>query len=541
MTHIFIFNNASRAAGYGVGTYIRQLHKGLLTMPDTNVSIVEMYADTKEFSVKEDDCGCIHYLVPPLNAHMESETYLRSIFYILAREMEVGEKDELIFQFNYFHHYPLATLLKAWFPHSLIVLTVHYMNWCFELQGNVRRMKKITATDYEPTDDIEKRVQSSFANERLFLHLADAVFALSKQTMKILADDYKVRLSKIHLVYNGMSDGVCNKAYVENSGTRYVVFVGRLDEIKGLKYLINAFSQIADKHLDANLIIVGEGDFQPYLEQCRKLMGRVAFLGKMQNDVLEEIYASAYIGVMPSFHEQCSYTAIEMMRHGIPIIGTDSTGLGEMLDATPNLRIPIDEENFDEGDFTAMIASQLDLLLSDKKAYKDASDAVSRLYEDRYTVTDMIEGIQKALSTTLSTADRHVHSDYLPHIDDYMIELINKQPDIDIEFYGISGIGCYLWWRVLHLEKEKDVANAYQLAMIKEHMIYYLDWIEDVVKDEPLTAELLGILVDMKRHLFSPTKVERILKRCEGSVCEISSLSEQAILQNALKICTCKI
>ena len=540
MTHFFIFNNTSRAASYGVGTYVRQLSDGLLTMPDTKVSLVEMYADTKEFSVNEDDCGRTHYLIPPLNAYSESEDYLRSVFYFLAGNMRIEKGETLVFQFNYFQHYLLAILLKAGFPHCRIVLTVHYMDWCFELHGNVRHMRKITATGYEPSTDKEKRVLSSFVNEKLFLHLADAVLVLSKQTMKILTDDYKVMPDKTHLVYNGMPNG-SNKSHIENNGMRHVIFVGRLDEIKGLKYLIGAFARIANKHFDTNLTIVGDGDFQPYMAQCRKLLGRVAFLGKMQNDELEDIYASAYIGVIPSFHEQCSYAAIEMMRHGIPIVGTDSTGLGEMLDATPTLRIPIDEEYFDEENFITRIALQLDLLLSDETAYQQASVAVTMLYEERYTITGMIEGVQKALSIISNATDKHVSSDYLPHIDDYMIDLINRQPDIDIGFYGLSGIGTYLWWRVLLLETKNDATNACQLALIKEHLIYYLDWIEEVVKSEPLSEELSIMLVDMKCHSFFPTKVESILKYSKGIDGEVSSASEQAILQNALKICTCKV
>ena len=38
------------------------------------------------------------------------------------------------------------------------------------------------------------------------------------------------------------------------------------------------------------------------------------------------------MGVMPSFHEQCSYVGIEMLMHGLPVIGTDTTGLKEMVE-----------------------------------------------------------------------------------------------------------------------------------------------------------------------------------------------------------------
>ena len=64
MTNIYIFNNASRAAGYGIGTYIKQLAEGLSVMPETKVSLVEMYADTKEFAISDDKDGIRHYLIP---------------------------------------------------------------------------------------------------------------------------------------------------------------------------------------------------------------------------------------------------------------------------------------------------------------------------------------------------------------------------------------------------------------------------------------------------------------------------------------------
>ena len=47
---------------------------------------------------------------------------------------------------------------------------------------------------------------------------------------------------------------------------------------------------------------------------------------------------------MPSFHEQCSYVAIEMMMHGIPLIASTTTGLKEMVtDGVTGMHIPIIE------------------------------------------------------------------------------------------------------------------------------------------------------------------------------------------------------
>ncbi len=538
MTNIFIFNNASRAANYGIGTYVKHLTCGLIDIPETTISLIEMYADTKEFAISEDEYGIRHYLIPP-HSQMENEAYCRIIFYFLARNIETNKKEQIVFLFNYFQHYPLAVLLKAWSPDCKIALTVHYMNWCFELRGNVQYMKEITTEGHKPKDDVERRVISSFADERAFMHLADIIFVLSKSTKEILVNDYNVSLAKIYLVYNGIFGEIINMGNSANRN-RHILFVGRLDEIKGLKYLIDAFCLITEKYPDTNLIIAGDGDFQAYINQSRKLLGRVVFMGRIHQNELEEIYQSAYIGVMPSFHEQCSYTAIEMMRHGIPIIGTDSTGLKEMLDATPHLRIHINDENFDENVFISQLASRMDLLLSSYKTYQQASNIVLKQYKERYTMTTMIQGVQKAVLISKKNTGSNISSDYLPHIDKQMITLINKCPDIDMDFYGLSGIGVYLWWRILQLETEKT-KNADQIALIKENLIYYLDWIEEICENEPISTELFDTLSCMKSHSFYPTKVDSILKKSKKINGFSRFLSEQTILQNALKICTCKI
>lgn len=543
-TRVFIFNNASRAASYGIGTYVRQLSDGLSALPGFNVSFVEMYADTKEFNIKEDERGSLHYQIPALSSAMESETYCRSIFYFLVRNIEADDCTRLVFQFNYFQHRPLAVLLKGQYPYSRIIVTVHYLNWCFELKGNVRRMREIIAKGYEAKNDTERRVLSSFHEEQAFLHLADEVLVLSKKTKATLAKDYKVSDDKMHLVYNGIGMGICSRTLPyknKANAQRNILFVGRLDEIKGLKYLILAFEEIAGKHPDTRLVVVGDGDFQPYLVQARKLQGRITFLGKMQSDEVNEVYKSAYLGVMPSFHEQCSYTAIEMMRHGIPIVGTDSTGLGEMLDATPQLRVYIDEDSFDEEAFVAQIASRMDMLLSDADEYRKASDAVCSLYEKRYKISSMTKGIQQVVLSSFNRMNYTVSPDYYKHIDSRMMQLVNQHPDIDTEFFGMSGIGVYLWWRIKSLAN--NTKEEYQQTMLQEYLIYYIDWLGDAVLLSSLPEEMIVTLMDMYSQGFYRTKVRAILEGLQTGKEKGKFLlpPKDEIITNSLRICNCKV
>ena len=66
MMHIFIFNNARRAANYGIRNYVRLLSDGLLGRSGVKGSFVDLFSDVKEYSIADDERGCRHYQGPGL-------------------------------------------------------------------------------------------------------------------------------------------------------------------------------------------------------------------------------------------------------------------------------------------------------------------------------------------------------------------------------------------------------------------------------------------------------------------------------------------
>lgn len=536
MIHLFIFNNASRAANYGIGTYIRQLSDCLCKWDKAKVSFVDINAATKEFLITEDELGRVHYQIPTLSTSKESDNDCRIIFYLLARHIDKVESDNLVFQFNYFQHRQLAELLKGHYINSRIILTVHYLGWCFELKGNHTTFQKVISRDGDVEENVRQRVIASFEEEKKFLYLADEVLVLSNRTKTILNEEYKVSNTKLHVIYNGLEGG-CILRNEFSSIPRNILFVGRLDEIKGVEYLIKAFKKVASKHKETHLVIVGEGNFQPYLSLCCDIHERVSFLGKISSEELEEIYQSAYIGMLPSFHEQCSYSMIEMMRHGIPVIGTDSTGLSEMLDSTPHMRVSINEDEFDADEHVTQLAVRLDTLLSNNAAYLEASRAMSSIFQERYQASSMLQRFQDILLFSFSRPSYIVSSDYFIQMDYRMFQLINQQPDIDVDFFGLSGIGIYLWWRVQNLHQQE---NKYHLSMIQEHLIYYLDWLLEVSESVLLPNEMISTLYNMKQAGFYKNAVTELLGK-QQCVHNGEMPAEKEIIQNTIKICNCKI
>lgn len=337
----YIVNNASRASNYGIGTYVKQLTYALRMISDIKITIIDLCSDVREFTITTDD-GIYRFQFPGTSEGNESESYCRGIYCILAQTIK--EFSNAVFQFNYFQHYPLAFAIKAHFPHVRILFAVHYLGWCFDLKGNVSLFRKIINSEGEPSKK-EAMVKADYSRSKKFLHLADQIIVLSAFCKKLLIEDYKISKEKIRLIYNGIApidqclSGEAAKRLSPPKAGKSLLYVGRLDEIKGVDFLIKAFSKVLLKNKALHLYVVGDGNYNHLLGLCEGFWSNVTFTGRISKEVLSSIFDGVCLGVLPSFHEQCSYSAIEFMQRGIPFIGTDSTGLSEMLDCVPGFSL----------------------------------------------------------------------------------------------------------------------------------------------------------------------------------------------------------
>lgn len=115
---------------------------------------------------------------------------------------------------------------------------------------------------------------------------------------------------------------------------RTVLFVGRLDKIKGVPYLIEAM-----KDIDAKLVIVGDGALREELEKQAEPFGeKITFLGAVEHAKLPEIYRNADVFVAPSITLENGATEgfglvfVEAMAAGLPVIGTATGGIKDIID-----------------------------------------------------------------------------------------------------------------------------------------------------------------------------------------------------------------
>jgi glycosyltransferase len=350
MTKVYVFENKGRIASvYGIGSYIKALGNALHDS-DLQICFIHINADVQRFTEQVED-NISHWHIPcPKNIFKDEEKnrnmYAKNVVFILRKYID--QTENLIFHLNNIEYKTLANSLKESFD-CKIVLAIHYLPWCFELMGNVSLLRKISGKQESKLDQCGIRVKKSLAEEKEMLQAVDKVLCLSKHTAGILRNIYKVKKQHIAVIYNGLTDGrpVQDKEALRRKyhipDIPIILFAGRLDDIKGLKYALQAF-KIVLKTIPCHFIIAGNGIFDHYLKECEDIWIHVTWTGLIDKEKLDEFYSLADFGVMPSFHEQCSYVAIEMMMNGLPLIASTSTGLREMVeDGVSGLHIPVIE------------------------------------------------------------------------------------------------------------------------------------------------------------------------------------------------------
>lgn len=209
MKHIYLIGNGSRAAQYGVGTYIRQMLEFFRQTSSVRLTIVELNSEVKEVTEECDNSGKVRYLKIPAQKSEGRKGDVahcyRNIAYLLALHFLKDEQNVL--HLNYLHHAPLADWLKKIGVEFYLLVTIHYLDWCFMLKGNTRLFRSIIHKE-EQSNEWGKKIRNSYERDkRLFQH-SDKVICLSQYTQNLLREDYGVEKEKLVVVYNGLKDEV---------------------------------------------------------------------------------------------------------------------------------------------------------------------------------------------------------------------------------------------------------------------------------------------------------------------------------------------
>lgn len=144
-------------------------------------------------------------------------------------------------------------------------------------------------------------------------------------------------------------------------GWHTLLFVGRLEQRKGLPTLLEAYAELRRRRADVRLVVVGDGPgrwgYERYVES--EAIPDVLFLGHVEPQMLPRCYASADVFCAPAVgRESFGIVLLEAMASGVPPVASAIQGFSQVVShGEDGLLVPV-------GDVTAW-ADALDSILAD--------------------------------------------------------------------------------------------------------------------------------------------------------------------------------
>lgn len=209
------------------------------------------------------------------------------------------------------------------------------------------------------TRTVIKVVNPYFKSVMAYLHEMTAVSASGASYASTMTEQ------PIKIIPNGID----LKKYTAPKGqkvrpqTKTVLYVGRLERRKGVKYLLQAFQIFADKNPDYELLIAGDGPDREKLELLVEdlKIKKVKFLGYVSEELKLKLFNEAALFCSPAiFGESFGIVLLEAMAMGAICLAGNNSGYSDLMQGTGALSIINPED-------TTEFARRMDLLIHDEE------------------------------------------------------------------------------------------------------------------------------------------------------------------------------
>ena len=227
------------------------------------------------------------------------------------------------------------------------------------------------AAGARPEPELRIHVEGELAQQ------ADLLIASTADEAQELTDGYGADPERVFIVPPGVDlatfqpmERADARREIGYGNDRLLLFVGRLERLKGVEIAIRALALLRDRrHDDVRLLILGEDSHEGDESEKDRLKAiaaeagvrdRVDFVGSVAHHELPYFYSAADVCVMPSYSESFGLVALEAQACGCPVVASGVSGLRSVV------RDEVSGYLIDEHD-PAAYAERIGRLLADRE------------------------------------------------------------------------------------------------------------------------------------------------------------------------------
>lgn len=180
---------------------------------------------------------------------------------------------------------------------------------------------------------------------------ADCITVNSNSTMQDLLSVFPFAEGKVFLTPLGIDHFSSNHSPSDRKS--HILAVGTVEPRKNIDGLLRAYSSLLQKRDLPPLVIAGMDGFRA--DEYKKLPfelgieNRVKFTGYITDNGLADLYARAYCLVHPAHHEGFGFTVPEAFTWKLPVVASNTGGLGEFFSEAAWMIDPSDPESIARG------------------------------------------------------------------------------------------------------------------------------------------------------------------------------------------------
>lgn len=180
--------------------------------------------------------------------------------------------------------------------------------------------------------------------ERAAIRNANLVISPSKNLADIVSEKMGIKINDIDIIPNPLDTEFffpISIPYKEKNELK-VLFVGRLDRLKGAHIFVEAIPFILKVFPDVSITLIGRdtntgqnnSSMKSYLENLipEKIRDKVIFTGNIERGRLVDYYRESDICVVPSFYENFPNTVLEAMSCGKAVVASNTGGIPEVIE-----------------------------------------------------------------------------------------------------------------------------------------------------------------------------------------------------------------